>query len=242
MITVVQGRVGTGKSYEVTRRAIAHLLRGGVVATNMVLYPDRIASIYRRRLRPWQFLKLSADSDPRKIPRGDFRGSGRRRVMVILDEALNWFESSASAKDPRRETWGVWLRQSDKLGQDVIFIAQEFARAAKWIRELAAIADDIRNFGQVRLFGMPIGKWLHANHLYAVSHADVRTKMLMGVDFHVIAPDVYDCYSTSELYDFEASNSAYIGTVPPPYRTPCRSLLLVPACWAFVRLFREFLR
>lgn len=241
MITVVQGRVGNGKSYEMTRRAIDHLCHGGVVATNMVVHLDQVRRMYHRRIAGWQLLNLDATSDPRSIPRGDMRGRGRRRVLVILDESLNWFESSASASDPRRATWGEWLRQSDKLGQDVVFIAQEFARAAKWIRELAQVADDVRNFGQVRMWGMPIGKWLRLGRVYAVVHADVRTKSLLGVDVHVTGPHVWLCYETATLYGFDAAGSAFLASTPPAYRPPLLRLALLPIAWAAVRLFWESL-
>lgn len=243
MITVVQGRVGNGKSYEMCRRIIAHLLRGGVVATNMRILLSEIRRIYGRRIGIWQLIEISAESDPRKIPRGDFRGAGRRRVFVVLDEALNWFESRTGPNDNRRVSWGEWLRQSDKLGQDVVFIAQEFARAAKWIRELAQICDDVRNFGQARLWGMPIGRWLCLGRVYVVVHADVRTKQLLGVDVHVTGPSVWRCYCTSELYGFAASASAFDGHVVwPAYRVPGRSLLWLSSGlvgWrALVELFR----
>lgn len=243
MITVVSGKLGAGKSYEVCDRTIKHLLKGGVVATNMAVDLDAIRRIYKRRLRDWQLLKVTAESDPRKIPRGDLRGAGRRRVIVVLDEALNWFESAATARDPRRATWGEWLRQSDKLGQDVIFIAQDFARAAKWIRELAQLSDDVRNFGQIRMFGMPVGKWLHLGRVYIVVHADVKTKQILGVSLGYINSTVWDCYKTSELYGFEASDNAYIGDVAPRYRLPMPPLaFFVPVGWAIVRICVEVIR
>lgn len=155
MIYVVSGLVGTGKSYHCCGMGIDHLLDGGVVATNMSLDLKRIMDTYHRLLRPWQLVKIDAESDPRNIPRGDMRGSGRRRVMVILDEALNWFASSAGAKDERKLTWGEWLRQSDKLGQDVYFVAQTFERSAKWIRELAQVALRITNFRNFHFLRMP---------------------------------------------------------------------------------------
>lgn len=242
MITVVSGKLGAGKSYHVCKRTIAHLRAGGVVATNMAIDLDAIRRIYHRRVFDWQLLRVSAESDPRRIPRGDFRGAGRRRVMVVLDEALNWFASAVTASDPRRQTWGEWLRQSDKLGQDVFFIAQDFSRAAKWIRELAQVSADVRNFGQVRLWGMPIGKWLRLGRLYIVVHADVRTKQILGVSTGLIFSDVYRCYRTAELYGFDASDNAYRYNVAPAYQLPGTRLLAVPVLWSLARLWVEMHR
>lgn len=244
MITVVSGKLGAGKSYDVADRIIQHLIRGGIVATNMSVDLEAIRKIYKRRLRDWQLIPLSADDDPRRIPRGDLRGAGRRRVLVVLDEALNWFESSATAKDPRRATWGEWLRQSDKLGQDVIFIAQDFSRAAKWIRELAQLSDDVRNFGQIRMFGLPVGKWLHLGRVYIVVHADVKTRQVLGVTLGYINSNVWRCYRTAELYGFEAAQNAYLGhSVAPRYNLPLPALgFVIPALWAIVRVFIEVIR
>lgn len=240
MITVISGKLGSGKSYDVHKRAIAHLIAGGVVATNTSLDLASVRKLYMRRVASWQLLRVSADDDPRSIPRGDFRGHGRRRVMIILDEALNWFPSSqGAAADPRKATWGEWLRQSDKLGQDVYFIAQEFSRSAKWIRELAQISDDVRNFGQIRLLGMPVGRWLHLGRVYCVVHADVRTRQRLGVSMGWISPMVWQCYDTAQLFGFSASESAFIADSWPQYRLPGVRLLWLPAVWIALRCIVE---
>lgn len=220
MIYVVSGKLGSGKSYHCCRMAIDHLLKGGVVATNMAIDLDAVQSIYHRRLLPWQLVKVDAASDPRKIPRGDFRGSGRRRVMVILDEALNWFASSAGAKDERKSTWGEWLRQSDKLGQDTYFIAQNFERSAKWIRELAQVALRVINFGNFHVLRMPVGKWLHLGRIYAVAKYEISTVTLLNIWTYWIEPRVWRCYKTAELFGFEAPVEGYVGSVPPAFKVP----------------------
>lgn len=220
MIYVVSGKVGEGKSYHVLTLAVAHLLRGGVVATNMAIDLARICRNFKRRLQPWQLIKIDAASDPRKIPHGDFRGDGRRKVMVILDEALNWFASQGGAKDDRKATWGEWLRQSDKLGQDVYFIAQCFERAAKWIRELAQVALNISNFKNITFLRLPIGKWFHLDHIYACATYDVRSQILLSWWCYQIVPRYYECYKTGELFGFQSGGAAYVATLPPAFRLP----------------------
>lgn len=220
MVYIVSGKLGSGKSFHMCRMAIEHLLKGGVVATNMALDFERIKTNYHRRLSRWQFVRVDAASDPRKIPAGDLRGSGRRRVMVILDEALNWFASSTGAKDERKSTWGEWLRQSDKLGQDVYFIAQNFERAAKWIRELAHVALRITNMGNFAVFRLPVGKWLHLQRIYVVAKYEVSSLMLIGFNTYWIEPKVWQCYATAELFGFEKPEAGYIGTVARPFKLP----------------------
>lgn len=141
--------------------------------------------------------------------------------MVVLDEALNWFASSAGAKDERKSTWGEWLRQSDKLGQDVYFIAQNFERAAKWIRELSQVLISIKNLKNVTLFRLPVGKWLKMHLVYVAARYDLRAEMIVGWGLHYIDMAVCRCYETAELYGFPASANAYDGlTVFPPFRLP----------------------
>lgn len=227
MVFVVSGKLGSGKSYHCCKMAIDHLLSGGVVATNMAIDLERIMANYHRRLKSWQLVKVDAESDPHKIPRGDLRGSGRRRVLVILDEALNWFASSAGVKDDRKATWGEWLRQSDKLGQDVYFIAQNFERAAKWIRELAQVALRVTNFGNFHLFRMPVGKWLHLGRCYAVSRYEISSLTLLSIWTYTINPRVWSCYRTAELFGFDAPAQGYIGSVAPAFRVPFWPVLYV---------------
>lgn len=238
MISVVSGKLGACKSLHVCRLSILHLRRGGIVVTNMHLNPDAIWKHWGYRVRPGQILPLSADVDPRSIPRGDFRGTRYgRRVMVVLDECLNWFASSGDARhDPRKATWGEWLRQSDKLGQDVFFIAQEFARAAKWLRELAQVQIDIRNMGQMMMLGLPVGEWLSLDRLYMVIKGDVRARCVLGWSFQLAGPRVWDCYRTAELYGFAASSNAYDGlSIPPAYNVPGLSWLIPPFGWAVLK-------
>lgn len=226
MITVVTGKIGACKSYYMVERMALHLRAGGVVCTNIHLYPDRIEQLIGRKLRPWQILPLSAADDPAKIPRGDFRGEGRRRVMVVLDEALNWFASSGGPKDERKQTWGEWLRQSDKLGQDVFFVAQNFERSAKWIRELAQVVYYCQNFGQMHFLRLPLGSWLRLGRLYCVSKYDVTSKQLLNWEPGILQSAVWRCYRSAELFGFEASESAYVGVIFPPHKISP----LLPVC------------
>lgn len=220
MVYVVSGLLGTGKSAHCCRLAKDHMISGGVVATNMDIHLDKVQELYGRRLRPWQLVRVDAESDPRKIPAGDLRGRGRRRVMVILDEALNWFASSPGAKDDRKLTWGEWLRQSDKLGQDVYFIAQHFERAAKWIRELAQVALRIVNLGNLHLLRMPVGKWMRLRYVYAVAKYEIGAAQLLSLNLYYIDTKIRACYETAELYGFVKPADGYLGTVAPEFKVP----------------------
>lgn len=224
MITVVSGKLGSGKTLDLVRLIRNHVRNGGCVRTNIKLDYKKFARATGRALAPWQFGLVSADDNPAEIPTGDRRGKGKRRTMVVLDEALNWFQSVQNAKeDTRKAAWSEWLRQSDKLGQDVYFVAQNFERAAKWIRELAQVSVEIVNLGDVRLFRfIPLTLiFPFARRMYSRIVYDVRSKAKLQTTLHFRTPDIWNLYDTSETFGFEAADSAYKGHVlPPPFKLP----------------------
>lgn len=246
MVTVVSGKLGSGKSFDMVRMMREHLGRGGAVRTNISLSPRAMSESLGRHVTARQIGKLSAADDPTTIPTGDRRGRGSRRVMVVLDEALNWFQSEGTSEQgeakERKRAWGEWLRQSDKLGQDVYFIAQNFERAAKWIRELAQLSREVIPLKSVRLgWFLPLW-WLFppVRKMYAVLVFDVRSRARQAVEFHRYTPRVWSLYDTSETFGFVGAGSVYeTFLLWPPYRPPLQPLifslwLLLPASFAAV--------
>lgn len=228
MITIISGKIGSGKSFDCVRLLREHLAGGGCVRTNISLDWRQIGRSVGRRLHPNQIGGLTAETDPTTIPTGDRRGRGTRRTIVLLDEALNWFQSEgASTKDERKKSWSEWLRQSDKLGQDVWFIAQNFERAAKWIRELAQVSREIIPLRSVRFLAFVPMWWLFPpmRRAYMVVSRDVRSKQVVGYEFHRYSSRVWSLYDTSETFGFVGAASAYDSVaVWPPYRRPVRGL------------------
>ena len=71
---------------------------------------------------------IDGNCKPTDLPSGDRRGHGKRRVMIVIDEALSWFGIADDPKrDPRKAVWADWLRHSDKVGQD-IFLSRRIGR------------------------------------------------------------------------------------------------------------------
>ena len=249
MVTVISGKLGSGKSYDCVRRVRDHLAAGGCVRTNIALDVHQISKAVGRRLSSLQVGRVSADDDPTLIPTGDRRGHGSRRTIVLLDEALNWFQSTgAGAKDSRKLSWGEWLRQSDKLGQDVWFVAQNFERAAKWIRELAQVSIEIFPLRDLKI-GMVFPVWLlfpPLRNMYCAKYRDVRSGMVVKLDFHRYSSSVWDLYDTSETFGFPGAESAYNGlNLWPRYRPPTWAFLaslFVFAVYLLAVLAFSFLR
>lgn len=231
MIAVVSGLLGSGKSWWVTRRGVDHVRDGGVLVSNLTFnLPAFRDAVFPRRISSRQLIHVDATDSPFDLPRGDFRGHGSRRVMIVLDEALNWFASSEAKTDDRKRTWGEWLRQSDKLGQDVYFVAQDFSRAAKWIRELAQVSIHVINFGQVSVFHIPIGRIFRLRRFCGVSWFDMGTKTVSQIRFYRINARIWKCYDTAQLWGFQAAGNAYDGlALPPAFPVPRRSYLTLLA-------------
>lgn len=228
MVVVVQGKLGSGKSYDCVRMMVQHILSGGAVRTNISLSIPQISAAFGRRLAPWQYGTLSERDDPALIPTGDRRGHGKRRTLVVLDEALNWFESSTAKDDTRRESWGRWLRQSDKLGQDVYFIAQNFERAAKWIRELAQVCIEMIPFRGMSWMGIPWGKLPMFRNVYSRRVWDVRSKSVLTWSLHKYSRFYWRFYDTSETFGFQGAASAYsLGVVYPAHVSTAPALACV---------------
>lgn len=249
MVTVVSGKLGSGKSFDMVRLMREHLGHGGAVRTNISLSASAMTASLGRKVVSAQIGGLTAKDDPKTIPIGDRRGKGSRRVMVVLDEALNWFQSEGASESAevkaRKQSWGEWLRQSDKLGQDVYFIAQNFERAAKWIRELAQVSREMIPLKTVRIgWFLPLW-WLVPpfRKMYAVIVFDVRSKTRQSVEFHRYSPRIWSLYDTSETFGFKGAGSAYDSiALWPPFRPPLQPLgvclwLLVPALFAAVSAF-----
>lgn len=237
-VSVVSGPLGGGKTLDCVRMIVEHLRRGGCVATNITLNADQISASIRRKVHSWQIVPLSPESDPHLIPTGDLRGHGTRRTLVVLDEALNWFESQANPKaDTKKKDWGEWLRQSDKLGQDVFFICQNFERAVKWIRELAVRSIEIVPTGEVKILWFLRAKWIlpFLRRIYVRIERNVRDGSVNAANFHCYRPALWHLYDTAETFGFSGTSSAYRATIAPAFRFPFAPLV-VAFVVAFVSL------
>jgi len=128
MIYVVSGKLGGGKSLYCAHLAAMHMARGGFVCSNCSYDTSAMSDYAVANIKPWQFLRIDTKGfKPTDIPIGDYRGSkNQRKVLVVIDEALNWFSSSNARDDEKKSVWGEWLRQSDKLGLNESQISRRF--------------------------------------------------------------------------------------------------------------------
>lgn len=210
MISIISGRLGCGKSYLAVEMMLSHLRKGGVVATNI-----RLVDIGRAQSR---VIQIDGDCHPTDLPSGDRRGHGDRRVMIVIDEALSWFGVSETRVDPRKQIWADWLRHSDKLGQDIFLICQEWTQTVKWIRILSQRVWFCHNSRNERIL-----RWLPFKFLYAAEKNTVDVEREKSTEparavrtrFFRCTSNVYRHYDTAETYggeQFESKN-VYEGIV-----------------------------
>lgn len=112
MIEGYVGRPGSGKSYTLTRRALALAGRGRTVFAN---YPIDAEGCWT--FRPEQLLDL---------PPG----------VIVIDEAHLWFPARMSLKLP--PSWLAMLSQTRKNGWDLLWCAQHEARVDRVIRDVSS--------------------------------------------------------------------------------------------------------
>jgi len=215
MIYGVTGLLGGGKSYGSVRDAAYHIKKGGVVVTNIELNHLVIAG--RFGLDPDEvkkrifYIDPDVNSDPWEWPRGDPRGTGGRRVLIIIDEAGEWFssmESRHAIKD-----FASWLRQSDKRGQDVYLIVQDSSILAKQGRVLVHRWLYMRDMSKWKIPKLGWGLPYPWNQEFHRIEFDQTGRNMQGRYIHMRDKEVFRMYSTSAMF----GNSAVQSTGYNPY-------------------------
>ena len=211
MIYGVTGLLGGGKSYGCVKMGLEHMAKGGVWATNIVINIE--AAAVWCRLPPDVVGKLYYNIDPDvnpdcySWPRGDSRGRGKRRVMVTIDEAGEWFSNLADGGKGRMANFTSWLRQSDKRGQDVYLIVQDASILAKQGRVLAHRWIYFRNMRNWKIpkvgWGLP-PPWCYEFHKFEY---DSTGKNSIGKEISMTDRRIYHIYDTSAMFGQSAKES-----------------------------------
>lgn len=150
MIEIVDGvGVGSGKSFYVVTRCLAHFLRGGTVysSDSFVLYFERIKELARRD----HGLEL-CDSQYRQVPGAEIirlhettpGGTDDCPVLIVVDEAQDHFDVRDHA-DKNKRAFFSWCTQSRHDNNDLIFITQDANNIDARFRRLATYRITVRN-------------------------------------------------------------------------------------------------
>ena len=212
MVYGVVGKLGGGKSFSCVKMMIEKLRGGFGVVSNIRLKEDYLksrgidASKYR-------FLDDFGGVDPWTLPHGDLRGSGGRyRVIIVIDEAGEWLDSYSDAKKKGTQLADVasWLRQSDKLGQDVYFIVQFESLLHTRLRSIVhrwLYCFDMAKFRfPVIGVGLPPG----LRQFIVVSEYDGLSKDKIAMHWLAKSKEIFEAYDTAAFFgsSFASSSSA----------------------------------
>jgi hypothetical protein len=197
MIEVFEGRLGGGKSYSATSRALAHLAAGGYLFTNMLLNWENCKKYcrkhYKVELQDKQYIFVEEKDIPRineLLP----RGVGVTNILCILDEVHLWFNARDWAQASRDLL--AYLTQSRKMKVDLIFISQSINNIDK---QFVRLVQYIWRFRDMQRFRFPILGFSWPFPQILALHYDYDGKTLMMRHWVKKSQEVFDCYDTNSL-------------------------------------------
>lgn len=231
-VEVFTGDLGAGKTGLAVWRAFLHLLRGGIVFTNIKIFPDVVRErMAARGLRFDEarlcFLPTESLVDFEKaIKRGTFGCP----VMVLLDESQ--FDYTPSEKTAWEARFVRFLALARKLHLYIVFICHNMAELKIGIRRKITVETVCRNLKEERIMGVPFSIPLYFT---------VSFKVLMGISRHRLESDwyyrlpawgMYDSFALlgKEAKEYEALE---VAEVAPLERIPQDNTLIYAGAAAF---------
>lgn len=209
MVYGVVGKLGGGKSFSCVWIMLQRLRRGDGVVSNIRLKDSYLASHGINASR-YRYIEDFGQIDPWSLPNGDLRGSGGKfRVMICVDEAGEWLDSYGDARHKGQlSDVASWLRQSDKLGQDVYFIVQFETLLHARLRSIVARWIVCVDFDKFRfpLVGLPPPKMLR--QFIICSEYDGRSHDYLTRYWIPKNREVYDAYDTAAFFGQSFASSS----------------------------------
>lgn len=210
MVYGVVGKLGGGKSFSCVWIMLQKLRQGHGVVSNIRL-KDEYLSSHGINATKYRFIEDFGAIDPWSLPNGSLRGSGGKyRVMICIDEAGEWLDSYSDARHKGQlADVASWLRQSDKLGQDVYFIVQFETLLHARLRSIVArwlVCVDFDKF-RFPFVGLPPPKVLR--QFIICSEYDGRSHDYLSRYWIPKNKEVYDAYDTAAFFgqSFASSQS-----------------------------------
>lgn len=206
MVYGVCGKLGGGKSLTSVFLIIQWLRTGNIVSTNIKINDDFIKK-NNIPIGKYFYIEDFSSVNPWDLPNGDLRGSGGNvRSKIVIDEAGEWCDSYADARHKGQlSDIASWLRQSDKLGQDVYFIVQFENLLHARLRSIVhrwIICQDVDKF-KMPFLGIRPPKFLR-NFVIATTF-DGKSNDYISRQY-IYKPSVYSAYNTSAFFG-ESFNS-----------------------------------
>jgi len=225
MIEAVVGLIGGGKSCLAIYRVLKYISEGGRVYMNMrlvgavevydidtkkmslVLSPDApICRILRKRYK-WEYQEGQYNYLVPEDMEDGFQsvippGTPEKKVLVVLDEVNEWFDSldrSRATTDKTYRSTLRFLRQSRKVYIDVIFILQVFSTLDSRIRELVGFVWMCRDMQYFEVAGLSLGFFLKRFFVWQKFYKDCRVAIAKP-KWVTKDKEIFGCYDTTELF------------------------------------------
>lgn len=194
MITIISGKVGGGKTYFATLAILEHLLKGGVVVTNINLIRSECFKWGLRRGRVFrrsQIRIVDLNKNPDVHALIPF-GTPDLPVLVALDEIHLFFNSRDwKATSTHHRDLLSFVSQSRKAGVDLLFIAQSSDTIDSQFREQAEIS----------FFCTNLGKFTGIRSLAMRAQLDRMSGEVLGFKIFWLDSQIFRCYSTLSFLD-----------------------------------------
>jgi zonular occludens toxin Zot len=226
----VTGKLGAGKSLACVGRIRDYLKQGRRVATNLDIFPERLAPSSNK-------MCITRLPDKPRLDHLEQIGIGsdyydeENNGLLVLDELGTWF-NSRSWQDKERQQVINWCLHARKLRWDILFIVQDISIIDKQLRDtlcehlvVCRRTDKINVPILGRLFGFITGSRLKFPkvHVGAVHYGD--TESAMKVDRWVyLGRDLYNAYDTQQIFSdgYEHINDDYVD---------CRASYTILSAW-----------
>jgi len=217
MISCVVGLPGGGKSFYATKMILDYIGSGGVVFSNIRLKgivdsqekgffryklpPETPAFKYLKRFLDWEyqdgqysFIDLSEydESFLSSIP----HGSPEKRILLILDEVNEWFDSLDRGKlssDAKYREMFKFLRLSRHYHIDVCFLLQDFNTLNVRLRGLCGKILKTTDMSNMRIAGIPF-KFPFPWFLW--HEFDGKGKTIVKTDIWPKDKEIFACYDS----------------------------------------------
>lgn len=200
MVYGICGKLGGGKSLTSVFFIIQWLRTGNIVSTNIKLN-DEFIKRNKIPIEKYYYIDDFSAVNPWELPNGDLRGSGgSMRSKIVIDEAGEWCDSYSDARHKGQlSDIASWLRQSDKLGQDVYFIVQFENLLHARLRSIVhrwIICQDVDKF-KMPFIGLRPPKFLRDFVIATIF--DGKSNDYISRQY-IFKPSVYEAYNTAAFF------------------------------------------
>lgn len=196
MIEFFTGILGGGKSYSAVHRIIERIAAGGMVYTNVAVYPEKLLAYVEQK----HFVKCDPNSlvllGDKQI--SDFQKHTAPGSLLVIDESHEWF--NARDWDKASRTLLSFLTQSRKYDNDIIFITQHDHNLDKQFSRLVA---NIWKFKDLSKEKLP--------EIHLCLHLPLILQVCCGRDGRTVLStscirkkkEIFALYNTLALYNFD---------------------------------------